>query len=392
MSDDVPTTTPDALDALPRTVAAIAAGMDEGIHIGAQLRVVPPDGAPIDLAIGRADLDVDMRVDTMMPWLSASKGVFAVAFAQVWAAGKVDLDDPVAMYVPEFAANGKDRITIRHLLTHTGGIRTAEGARIAYDGRDPADVFDETIAFICAATPEPDWVPGRKAGYQLGAGTYMLAEVIRRVDGRRYDRYVREEVFGPLGLDDCLVGLPPERRAELGDRLGVLYLTSTPEPMRFPLLNGPDFDPHVVPSGGGRGPISGLARVYEVLRDKGTLDGITLLPHTAVEAMVARHRAGMYDHTYNIEVDWGLHLMVDAISFGRHCSPRTFGHGGMQSSTAFCDPDAGLVVAYVCNGLPGDEKHYPRLERISSAVYEDLGLVEAGDPGRDHPRPIVSMG
>src|SRR5262249_60304400 len=61
--------------------------------------------------------------DPLMLWLSSTKPVPAVAIAQLWERGLLELDDPVALHIPEFAANGKEGITLRHLLTHTGGIR-----------------------------------------------------------------------------------------------------------------------------------------------------------------------------------------------------------------------------------------------------------------------------
>jgi CubicO group peptidase (beta-lactamase class C family) len=109
-----------------------------------------------------------------------------------------------------------------------------------------------------------------------------------------------------------------------------------------------------------------------------------VLRWATVELFTSRHRVGMFDQTFQHEIDWGLGFTIDSnrygaetipYGFGRHASPSTFGHGGSQSSVAFADPEHGLVVALVCNGRPGEARHNRRARDIHSAIYEDLGLA-----------------
>ena len=99
--------------------------------------------------------------------------------------------------------------------------------------------------------------------------------------------------------------------------------------------------------------------------------------------MVARHRVGIRDETFGTAVDWGLGVMVNSwhyrrrpapYGYGDHASRRAFGHGGSQSSLAFGDPDHGLAVALVFNGMAGEGANHRRTQRTVSAIYEDLGL------------------
>ena len=83
--------------------------------------------------------------------------------------------------------------------------------------------------------------------------------------------------------------------------------------------------------------------------------------------------------------------VVDWYATGRYSSRRAFGHGGHQSSVAFCDPEHDVVVAVVCNGMPGRDRHSERLDAVASAVYVDLGLAAADDPGRRKPYPTVGL-
>jgi CubicO group peptidase (beta-lactamase class C family) len=134
-----------------------------------------------------------------------------------------------------------------------------------------------------------------------------------------------------------------------------------------------------------------LGRLYEMLLGHGTRGSVRLLSPVTVAAISARHRTGMVDETYGVVMDWGLGLVVDWYATGRYCSRRAFGHGGHQSSVAFCDPEHDLVVAVVCNGMPGRERHSARLDAISSAVYVDLGIAQADDPGRAKPFPTLGL-
>jgi CubicO group peptidase (beta-lactamase class C family) len=116
-----------------------------------------------------------------------------------------------------------------------------------------------------------------------------------------------------------------------------------------------------------------------------------VLGPVATAAISARHRVGMLDETFGIAIDWGLGLAVDTWAMSRYSSRRAFGHGGARSSIAFCDPEHGVVVAVVCNGMPTVEQHNARLDAISTAVYLDLGLAKPDDPGRVKPFPTAGL-
>ena len=376
-------------EALPRTAAVIEKGIEDGTHLGVQL-YVSLDGKPVvDGAVGEAAAGVPMTSDSLMIWFSSTKATVAVSTAQLWERGRLDIEAPVVTYVPEFATLGKESITLRHLLTHTAGIRFADwGVR----GRGMAGTWDERTAAICGAPIEDGWVPGRKAGYHPTSGMHMLAECIRRVDGRPYDQYVREEVFEPIGMHDSWVGMTPERHEAYGDRMGTMHNTeAAPKPL--PNTGAAHNAATCIPGGGGKGPMHDLGKLYETLLAKGTspTTGARILSPQSVEAITTRHRVGMHDETFGIVNDWGLGFAIDGINYGRHCSPRTYGHGGAQSSHGMSDPECGLVVAVVCNGMPGPARHYQRMSTLSSAIYEDLGLVEAGDPGRDKRAPAGGL-
>ena len=372
-------------DVLARTIQVIEDGMEAGLHIGAQLYVSQDGKTVADFGLGEARQDVPMDENSMMLWWSSTKPAAAVAIGQLWERGKLDIEAPVIDYIPEFGSHGKDAVTLRHVLTHTGGFRFADR------GGAFSLTWDEVIAKICDAKLEEGWVPGQKAGYHPSSGWFILGEIVRRVDGRPFERYVRDEIFEPLGMQDCWVGMPPERYREYGDRIGVMHSTSEGRPTPVPGVDSEEGCGRCVPGGGGRGPMRELGRFYEALLSHGQLGETRILSPQTVQALTSRHRVGMYDETFQIAIDWGLGFIIDSMIYGRHCSPRAFGHGGARSSVGFADPEHGLVVACVTNGMPDDRKHYQRFSRIATAVYVDLGLAHEDDPGRDRRRPQTGL-
>ena len=160
-----------------------------------------------------------------------------------------------------------------------------------------------------------------------------------------------------------------------------------------PVENGATAEARLVvpsPGGNGCGPIRELARFYQMLLAGGALAGRRLLRRETVEALAARHRVGLIDATFRARLDWGLGVIVNSAHYGEpempygygpFAGPRTFGHSGARSSTAFADPDAGLVVALAVNGMPADEVHRQRFERLMAALYRDLGLAREPEAG-----------
>ncbi|MFN0119743.1 MAG: serine hydrolase domain-containing protein [Blastocatellia bacterium] len=373
-------------EALPRTVALLEKLQTDKVQIGSQV-YVSRHGKPLaDFALGQARADVPMTTDTMMIWFSSTKAITAVAVAQQWERGKFDLDDPVAKYIPEFGNRGKEAITIRHVLTHRGGFRMADGGN-----RSLARTMPDNLREIYQAELEPGWAPGQKAGYHPTSGWFILGELVQRTSGKRFSNYVREEIFLPLGMNDCWVGMPVERFKAYGNRIGWMHSTPRDGEIRpTPIPNGEAFNTDCSPGAGGRGPMRELGRFYEMLRNRGTLDGRRILSPQTVEAITARHRTRMLDQTFGIVMDWSLGFIIDASLYGNHCSDRAFGHAGAQSSVGYCDPEYGLVVALVLNGMPGPLPHNQRMLELANAIYFDLGLAKEGEAGK--PRELPKQG
>lgn len=359
---------------LAKTSVVLRDQMQAGLHIGAQV-AVDLRGELSDLAIGESRPGTAMSPDTIMPWLSGSKPVAAVAIAMLWERDGLDLDDRVTKFIPEFAAKGKDAITLRHLLTHTGGFRQAVL-------NWPAAPWEKIIATICAMSIEPDWVPGKKAGYHPFTSWFILGEIVRRIDGRPYEQFAREEILLPLGMTDSFVAMSAEEYRRLNDRIGVMQRTEGGT-----IVDAKNDDESRVtasrPGGGMRGPMRELARFYRMMLDRGQIGNARIVSPQTVEAMTARHRVGMFDHSFKHVIDFGLGFIINSAQYGpdtvpygygRFADPRTFGHGGNQALISFADPENDLAAAIVCNGWPGEEAHRVRMNAVIDALYDDLDL------------------
>ena len=357
-------------------------GMDAGLHVGAQV-YVSRAGAPVaDFAIGDREVGAPMQPDTLVCWLSASKPLTALAVAQLFEEGAINLDGFVARYVPGFEAQGKSDITLRHLLTHTAGLR-----KVRF--RFPEDDWQTIIKKICEAAPE--WPAGEKAAYHPHTSWFILAEVVQRVTEKSISQYVRDHLLAPLEMHDTHLGMAEQAYDAYvaGGRLGQIIDTSrsSPRPHVFAEME------HVTmpkPGGNAFGPMRELGRLYEMLLQGGQLDGPRVLEPETIELFTAPQRMGMYDHTFQHTIDWGLGFICDSkhhvtatdstadanvpYGYGPHASSRTFGHSGWQSCAAFCDPQHQLVVALHLNGTPGEKPHYKRVHQILGTLYEELEL------------------
>ncbi|PKO19753.1 serine hydrolase [candidate division BRC1 bacterium HGW-BRC1-1] len=366
---------PDFASKFPNTCRVYSEGVVAGQQRGLQLWVSLKGEVRANFALGEARDGVPMLHNTIMPWRSCSKPIAAIAMAQLWEKGALKLDQPVADFIPDFEMGGKAGITIRHILTHTAGIR-----HVAFD--DPMGDWDTIIRRIAEVTLEPDWRPGRRAAYHVRSSWFLLGEIVRVIDGRSFEQYIRDEIFLPLGMDDCYIGMSDEEFDAKESRIGILWDTSHQPPRPDPFFSG-EAVTLSSPGSSGHGPMEQLGRLYEALRRGGELDGTRILLPQTVEAITVRHRVGLQDETFMHGMDWGLGFIINSnrhgadtvpYGFGRLASPRTFGHGGSQSSSSFTDPDVGLSVAVVFNGTPGDARHSRRIRNFATALYEDMKI------------------
>ncbi|MDI3406420.1 serine hydrolase domain-containing protein [Streptomyces cavernicola] len=348
------------------------------------------DGLPVvDLWGGTADADA---VGGGRPWTartaqvlrSATKGVSATVLLLLADRGLIDLDAPVADHWPEFGVHGKGRVTARQLLAHRAGLAALDEpltAAQACDGRSgPAAV----------AAQRPWWEPGTAHGYHAQTYSWLIGELVRRVDGRTLGTVLAEEIAELLAAD-LWIGVPPDRQ----DRVGRIAPVEPPPPRGgaprvrprrevaeayadpasltrrafgtvspAPDENASAWRAAELPASSGIATARGLADFYAAL-GAGRILGRRMLAQARTE-----HSSGP-DRVLLAKTRFGLGFMLHSPA-APMSSPAAFGHPGRGGSLAFADPELGLAFAYVTNGMRPGVTSDPRAQSLVRAVRQCL--------------------
>jgi len=176
---------------------AFAANVADGLELGASLSISVDGRNVVDLWDGHLDAarTVPWERDSLVCVFSCTKGVVAIATMWAVARGLVDLDAPVATYWPEFAAEGKERLPVRWLLTHEAGL-PAVAERMPF-----GSLSDWEAMTTALAAQRPWWEPGTAHGYHGVTFGHLIGEVLRRATGRTVGEIIHTELAAPLGVD-----------------------------------------------------------------------------------------------------------------------------------------------------------------------------------------------
>ncbi len=362
---------------------AFAENFDERGEVGAAVCIYV-DGRPVvDLWGGLADATTTRKwePDTVTLVYSSTKGVTSVCANRLIEHGRLDPDAPVAQYWPEFAANGKEAITVRQALSHQAGLPYVVGDFTL----DEALAWDPIVRAIAAQAPI--WEPGSQHGYHMRTFGWIIGEIVRRVEGRTIGAYWRGEIANELGLD-FWIGLPAEIEPRVArlvppkSDLGELLQQFGPDLLLTQVFSSPvglfgynemwntrPLHACELPSSNGIGDARSLARMYASC--VGEIDGVRTLQDSTVAAATVEQACGK-DAVLMAESCFGLGFMLGK-SFGAANARSAFGHAGAGGSLAFADPAAGLGFGYVMNDLRFDAKGDPRSEELVKAVYRSLG-------------------
>ena len=345
--------------------------------VGAALSLVI-DGRPVvDLWAGSLDAAGarPWAADSVVNVWSTTKAVGALCFAMLVERGACAYDDPVARWWPQFAAHGKDGVTIAMLLSHQAGLCSF---------RDPAVVEDfydlETAAARLAAT-EPLWPPGSRSGYHAISIGVLAGELFRRIEGRSLTAFVAEELAGPLGLDLSL-GLPVSqeaRRAEMiaPPELATSNMAADLNPSQVAAYTNPVIEPLLPNTAAWRAcelvSANGFSNARSLARLFGEVAaGRLLSPQTLAQA--TQLRISGVDEVLGVPARWGAGFLLNSDGlYGP--SAATFGHSGWGGSFAMVDPGRKAALAYTMNRMGTDLVGDPRDVALIAAAYEGLAAT-----------------
>ena len=345
----------------------------DGLHPGAALAVYRNTRLVVDLWGGLADdaAGTPVAADTMFILYSSTKPLAAACLHLLWERKRLDWDDKVADYWPGFAKHGKDAVTIRHILTHRAGFPETP-PELSWDRWQDWDYVVECMENII-----PEYPAGQLMAYHPRNFGWVIGELVRRIDGRRIDAFLRDEILDPLGIVDGYVGLPPELEPRVS-RIHAMEDCDRPGMIRP--YNRPEVHQAVHPAGGGIFTARALARFYAMLGNGGALEGVRILmPQTVIEGTKLQSEANDFSLGQTMRRSLGLVIDDSRMAANPDHGPGnfghgggTFGHGGAGTSVGWADPDEGLAVAYITNGFRASATNNPRLAAISQAVRAAL--------------------
>jgi len=334
----------------------------EGLHPGAGLSVYRYGKQVLDIygGIGKSG---PVTADTMFVLMSSTKPLTACCLYILKERGKIDWDELVCKHWPDFAQNGKDTVTIRHILTHMGGFPVTPESLPWTDWSDWGKV---TSAMEQAETI---YTPGKTLAYHPINYGWVIAEIVRRVDGRTFDRFIEEELTTKLGMDNTYVGLP----FGLEQRVSPMYLMEEDADTNgySSIFSEPTVLRCVVPGANGVATAGDLARFYAMMERKGSLDGSLLLQPTTVGEAVKFQVEGLDKSTGAFaQRSLGLALADERMGKSGTNPLSTFGHGGAGTSIGWADLDSGLAVGYITNGFRGTISNNARLSAVSQSIRD----------------------
>jgi CubicO group peptidase (beta-lactamase class C family) len=365
---------------------AFAANFQIRDELGASLCVAIGDRVVVELWGGFAD-EARTRpwaADTLVNVFSVGKAFTALCVHRLAGQGKLDFDDPVAGCWPEFAAHGKQDITVRQLLSHQAGL-PAVARRLP-----PRAMLDWKLMTSALAEQEPWWPPGSAHGYHVNTFGFLAGEIVRRIDGRSLGLYLRDEITGPLGAD-FHIGLPASEKGRGADFQWAAPPRDEVEPAGMTrqelmeynayfnpsglsgagVVNSRGWREAQIPSTNGHATARGVTRLYQALAAGGSVGGVTVVDRAALKEAASEQAHGE-DMVLHRVTRFGLGFQLTQEERPLGPGPAGFGHFGAGGSLGFCDPEAGLAFGYVANQM-GPRWQNPRNRALIDAVYASLG-------------------
>lgn len=371
-------------------VKAVFERLWQEVEVGASFCAWIGQEKVVDIWGGWIDVDMsaEWQQDTLCNVYSTTKGLASAAIAALHDEGKLDFDEKVVTYWPEFGAAGKENVTVAQLLSHQAGLCGVDQKLTVEDLYD----WDKMTSLLAAQ--KPLWEPGTGAGYHAITWGYFPGELVRRITGQTLGQYFAEKVTGPIGAGtDCYIGLPESELGRVATMNGPNRARKKPKapasPPRMPplyakaLLN-PSVSPFrdassdqwrmsEIAAANAQANARGIATVYAALANGGELNGVRIMSPEAIR------------ETTRVEVEMendlvlgrpmrrarGFMLNTEGAYGPNH---NAFGHAGAGGSIGFADPDNQVAVGYAMNQMQADLEASPRSQLLSTALYQCAGI------------------
>jgi CubicO group peptidase (beta-lactamase class C family) len=360
---------------------AFASLFADGLEHGGGVSVAVGGKIVADLWGGHADnaATKPWRQDTIVNVWSVTKGIVALAVAMLVEQGKLDYARPIAAVWPEFAAGGKDGITLDLAMSHRAGL----------NGVDVPLTEEQVLAWTpyvdALAAMAPLWEPGSRCVYHMLSYGHLAGEPIRRVTGGSVGTFIADAIAGPLGVDFYL-GVPEREDRRAAQTIAGPLVNAAMEALaagpywrsvRSPTPNATAPNHRAwraaeVPGGNGHATARALATIYGALAQGGVWQGTRLISEGGLAAATAPRFRGE-DAGFLLPTAFGAGFRLDDPQYGPNANAGAFGHSGWGGSFSFADPVAGLGFAYVTSFMREFEDGIDlRRQRLVEAVYAAL--------------------
>ena len=357
---------------------AFEGNLASGADIGASYCATLQGETVVDIWGGFAD-EARTRPwvkDTIVNVYSTTKTMTALCALLLADRGELDFNAPVARYWPEFAANGKEGVTVAHLMSHSAGLPGWK------EKVDKTVLYDWEKATSLLAAQAPFWEPGTQIGYHAVTQGYLVGEVVRRISGQSLGTFFRKEIAEPLDAD-FHIGLPASedyRVADLVPPKGGASISESNAAPFFGVLSNPQVDPldtrtrewrgAEIPAAGGTSNARAVAEIHALLVNGGMAKGKQIMS----EAGCRRALEFQIEGTCQV-MDVPLRL---GMGFGMPSermplpSPNTIYWGGYGGSVILIDFDKCTTLAYVMNKMAATTVGDMRSVMINMAMWQAL--------------------
>lgn len=368
---------------------AFEANFASGADVGASCCATLDGVTVVDLWDGFAD-EAKTRPwekDTITNVFSTTKTMTALTALLIADRGELDFDAPVARYWPEFAANGKERIKVSHLMSHSSGLSGWK------EPLKTEDLYDWEKMTSLLAEQAPLWEPGTASGYHTVTFGFLIGEVVRRITGKSLGTVFREEIAEPLDAD-FHIGLPASEDSRVAGIISWAVPQTAAKPVfsevqEITFMNMP-FDAAIttrtrawraaeIPAVNGHGNARSIAEIHCILANGGVARGKRFMSEAGCRKALEQQIEGpdlVMSHLPPARFGMGFALPGPLLDLELP-NPNTLHWGGGGCSWIFIDMDARTTFAYAANKMDRRPLSDPRPFRTMKAMWQALGIRSA---------------
>jgi CubicO group peptidase (beta-lactamase class C family) len=325
---------------------------------------------------------IPVTTDTPFCVYSAAKGVTATVVHMLAERGVFSLDDRVCDYIPTFTSHGKDRITIRHVMTHSAGLPFPTGPRPDVKRADDHEYAQQMLSGL-----RPLYPPGLVHIYHALTWGPLMREIVYAAAGKDIREILATEILEPLDFRWTNFGVDPKDLPLVAPS----HATGRPLPPMIaqafrkaiggtvheviPYTNGRLFLTTVIPSSNTVSTANELSRFAEIWCRGGELDGVRVLQPETVRGAVAESRRLRPDFAVGLmPARWGTGFILGTNRFGPfgRNAPAAFGHLGLVNIAVWADPQRGLSAGLISSGKPGRDPQARRHTALMNSIAAEI--------------------